>query len=53
MRRLRSLLLVRLLLIGCTAGGGAAAQDRPFQVEAIGQFDEPWAMTFLPGGARR
>jgi glucose/arabinose dehydrogenase len=48
MRRLRPLLLTALLL-GCTACG-AAAQDRPFQVEAVGQFAEPWAMAFLPGG---
>ena len=42
-----------LLLLGCSAAGeDAAAQagDRPFVVEALGQFDEPWAMTFLPGG---
>ena len=40
------------LLLGCAAcaGNGAAAQDRPFQVEAVGRFAEPWAMTFLPGG---
>ena len=45
--------LLALTLIGCTAGdGGAAAQsrDRPFQIEALASFDEPWAMTFLPSG---
>ncbi len=26
---------------------------RPFTVEEVGRFDEPWAMTFLPGGRRR
>ena len=25
------------------------AAGRPFQVEVLGEFDEPWAMTFLPG----
>jgi aldose sugar dehydrogenase len=49
MRRLRSL-FVAVMLLGCTACGGAAAQDRPFQVEPVGQFAEPWAMAFLPGG---
>src|SRR5688500_17053525 len=58
MRAFRSILLPALVLIGCTAGGddaSGAAQpresgDRPFEVEPIGQFQEPWAMTFLPGG---
>jgi aldose sugar dehydrogenase len=51
MRRVRFLLPAFLLATACGgAGGTAAAQDRPFQVEAIGQFAEPWAMTFLPGG---
>lgn len=47
----RLALIPALFMIGCSsAGGGLFAQDRPFQVEAIGQFDEPWAMTFMPGG---
>lgn len=46
MRRLRSL-VVTALLLGCTACGASA---RPFQVEPVGQFAEPWAMAFLPGG---
>jgi glucose/arabinose dehydrogenase len=45
--RMRNLLPAFLLLTAC---GGASAQERPFQIEAIGQFAEPWAMTFLPGG---
>ena len=51
MRRLRSIVLTALIF-GCAAcaGGGAAAQDRPFQAEPVGQFAEPWAMAFLPGG---
>jgi glucose/arabinose dehydrogenase len=28
----------------------AAAQEPPFEVEAIAEFNEPWAMTFLPDG---
>jgi glucose/arabinose dehydrogenase len=31
------------------APGTPAAAGRPFQVEVLGSFDEPWAMTFLPG----
>src|SRR5205085_2608915 len=48
MRRARFLLPALLLLAGC--GRGAAAQNLPFQVDEIGRFNEPWAMTFLPGG---
>src|SRR4051812_40672693 len=54
MRRLA--ILSASILIGCTAGngGGVAAQprDRPFQVETLASFDEPWAMTFLPGSGQ-
>src|ERR1700709_2850515 len=49
----RLALLFALVLIGCTAGdGGAAAQSqgRPFRVEVLASFSEPWAMTFLPSG---
>src|SRR6056297_130349 len=28
----------------------ATAQPSPFQVESIADFDEPWALTFLPDG---
>lgn len=49
MRRLRSLFLAAMIL-GCSGCGGASAQDRPFEVEPVGQFAEPWAMAFLPGG---
>jgi glucose/arabinose dehydrogenase len=51
----RILFLLALALIGCTAcDGGAAAQsqNRPFQVEPLASFDEPWAMTFLPGSGQ-
>ena len=27
-----------------------AAQGQPFKVQAVADFDEPWAMTFLPDG---
>lgn len=65
MRPLRSLLLPAMILIGCTANGEVAdngassaqgdgqrgsAQARPFQVQEVASFNEPWAMTFLPGG---
>ncbi|WP_129794250.1 PQQ-dependent sugar dehydrogenase [Sphingosinicella sp. CPCC 101087] len=65
MRALRTALLPVLALIGCTANGdvadGAAAENQagdasaqaqaqPFQVTPIAEFQEPWAMTFLPGG---
>jgi aldose sugar dehydrogenase len=47
----RSALAPLLLLLGCSADDRPAfAQSRPFQVEEIGRFSEPWAMTFLPGG---
>ncbi len=61
MSALRTVLIPALALIGCTGGASdgnaasqgaapAAATARPFQVEEIASFDEPWAMTFLPGG---
>lgn len=50
-------------LAACTGGGegmeaangnaaapGTAADGRPFAVEVLGRFDQPWAMTFLPNG---
>ena len=53
MRPFRSALIPALLLIGCSAGAGdapAEAQNRPFRVEPVAQFAEPWAMAVLPGG---
>ncbi len=62
MRLVREALLPFVFLAGCTAasdapdaanaaaGQSAAQAGRPFQVEEIGQFAEPWAMTFLPNG---
>jgi len=49
MRRALFLLPLLLILAACS-GSSAVAQDRPFQVAEIGRFEEPWAMTFLPGG---
>jgi aldose sugar dehydrogenase len=63
--RLSCLALIPVLaLAGCNGGGDAmvagnaaapagqtaAADGRPFTVEELGQFREPWAMTFLPNG---
>ncbi|MGZ8998220.1 MAG: PQQ-dependent sugar dehydrogenase, partial [Allosphingosinicella sp.] len=61
MRFVRDALLPLVLVAGCTAAsdapdaanataGQGQATSRPFQVQVIGQFAEPWAMTFLPNG---
>jgi aldose sugar dehydrogenase len=59
---MRRLALPLLALTACSASGGggeavesngaaaAAAGGRPFAVTELASFDEPWAMTFLPGG---
>jgi glucose/arabinose dehydrogenase len=54
--RVFKLSLPFLLIAACNAADSAAgdaapapAADRPFEVRQIAQFDEPWAMTFLPG----
>jgi glucose/arabinose dehydrogenase len=48
-----------VLLLACNGNGeavapgnaaAAAAGGRPFQVQELASFNEPWAMTFLPGG---
>lgn len=57
MRILRQAFLPMALLVGCSgnaSGGPAAVQGdaRPFRVQPIAEFDEPWAMTFLPGGGQ-
>lgn len=45
-----------LMLLGAlviVAGGGkatAASAQKPFTVTPVAEFDEPWAMTFLPDG---
>src|SRR5205085_2873737 len=48
-------ILLSAALFGCTAASDAdqrapAAVAPPFSVEEIARFDQPWAMTFLPGG---
>jgi glucose/arabinose dehydrogenase len=52
MSRLSPAILAPLFMLGCGAGDGGAvqAQGRPFEVQPLVQFAEPWAMTFLPGG---
>lgn len=35
---------------GSPSGPRTAPDSRPFVVEELGEFDEPWAMAFLPGG---
>jgi glucose/arabinose dehydrogenase len=56
---MRLLILVAALALGaCNASGGAfagsgeadAASHRPFKATPVAQFNEPWAMTFLPDG---
>jgi glucose/arabinose dehydrogenase len=55
--------LAAVALTACTAAGGEAGMDggaaapegaggRPFQVQTIAQFEEPWAMAFLPGSGQ-
>ena len=40
------------LLMACSAASdnAPAAADKPFTATAVGTFDEPWAMAFLPDG---
>jgi glucose/arabinose dehydrogenase len=54
--------LSALSLVSCSSSGEAvsggngatsnatAQQGRPFEIQEVATFDEPWAMTFLPGG---
>lgn len=54
-----SLAATALLLVACNPTEGVATGNqadpadgepgRPFQVQEIAQFNEPWAMTFIPG----
>ncbi len=39
-----------MILATLAAAGDALAQSQPFDVTPIAQFNEPWAMTFLPDG---
>ncbi|MGQ0660295.1 PQQ-dependent sugar dehydrogenase [Sphingosinicella sp.] len=53
MRRVRPILLTAALL-GCTAASDqdvpANVPGRPFAIEEVARFSQPWAMAFLPGG---
>lgn len=56
MRSLRPVML-SVALLGCTAAsdadqGAPAPAAPPFAVEELARFDQPWAMTFLPGGSQ-
>jgi glucose/arabinose dehydrogenase len=60
-RPMRAILLAALpalLTVSCdateagTAGAPKASASRPFAVEDIARFDEPWAMTFLPNSGQ-
>ena len=63
MRLISTSFLPALLLAACSGGGetiaagnnaagaaAVAADGRPFAVQPVGKFKEPWAMTFLPDG---
>ena len=40
-----------LVLIALVAATSAAARDNfPFEIEPVAEFDQPWAMAFLPDG---
>jgi len=45
---MRPLLLA--MVLAAPAACAAAQTDRPFDVQAIAEFDEPWALAFLPDG---
>jgi glucose/arabinose dehydrogenase len=42
--------ILRLTIASLFIFGAANAAERPFEVEAIVAFEEPWAMAFLPDG---
>lgn len=42
--------ILRLTIACLFFWGAAGAAERPFNVEPIVEFDEPWAMAFLPDG---
>lgn len=57
MRLTASFLVIAALLTACSQSDNAVAQagtsaDRPFDIDIGADFDEPWAMAFLPGSAR-
>ncbi len=50
MKFILSIPAVVFLAAACQAQPVVPAQDVPFKVEVIADYDEPWAMTFLPDG---
>ena len=46
----RLLLLFLLLAAALAHGALVGPAERPFSIQAIASFDDPWAMTFLPDG---
>ncbi|MDX1508213.1 MAG: PQQ-dependent sugar dehydrogenase, partial [Woeseiaceae bacterium] len=42
--------VLAFFMISLMAAGAAAQSGLPFDVEVITDFDEPWAMAFLPDG---
>ncbi len=52
MRRSAFLIAASFLVFACQSGNQteavAATSDKPFDTKMIADFDEPWAMTFLP-----
>lgn len=50
---MRSLLLGLLAFASCSAASSQNQNALPFNVSATQSFDEPWAMTFLPGSGVR
>ena len=64
MARSTLIMLCSFALVACSGGGGPGADTqstpspnpgptnaKPFEVTPMAQFEEPWAMTFLPDGA--
>ena len=41
---------ISLIAAACQAQSAGAGPDAPFKTEIMGQFNKPWAMTFLPDG---
>lgn len=50
MKYILSLLTLLLMAAACQAQKTDTARDVPFKVEVIADYDQPWAMTFLPDG---
>jgi glucose/arabinose dehydrogenase len=41
---------ILLAALACGGVAAAAAAGKPFEVQEVARFDQPWAMTFLPDG---